>query len=71
MPFGYVATEKEYSHFHLRLEYKWGTKVCSANAKRDAGILYHLAGDDKVWPQSSNARSWRATPAISLPSAPR
>src|SRR2546430_6468708 len=25
-PAGYVATEKEYSNYHLRLEYKWGAK---------------------------------------------
>src|SRR5438309_10593666 len=24
-PAGYIATEKEYSNYHLRLEYKWGT----------------------------------------------
>ena len=26
MPFGGVITDKEYSRFHLRLEFKWGTK---------------------------------------------
>src|ERR1041385_4457392 len=25
-PSGYLATEKEYSNYHLRLEYKWGAK---------------------------------------------
>lgn len=54
MPFGYVATEKEYSDYHLRLEYRWGTKRFAPRAqdKRDAGLLYHVVGPDKVWPCS-------------------
>ncbi|PYJ03054.1 MAG: hypothetical protein DME25_13705, partial [Verrucomicrobia bacterium] len=53
-PSGYIATEKEYSHYHLRLQYKWGTKRFAprANVKRDAGVLYHFVGKDVVWPRS-------------------
>src|SRR6184192_4563001 len=25
-PFGYILSAKAYSHYHLRFEYKWGTK---------------------------------------------
>src|SRR4051794_36839969 len=25
-PNGYIVTDKEYSNYHLRFEYKWGTK---------------------------------------------
>ena len=52
-PFGYIATEKEYSNYHLRLQYRWGEKKfaprAAPNARRDAGLLYHV-GKDKVWP---------------------
>jgi len=53
-PTGYIATEKEYSNYHLRLQYKWGTKRFAprAKGKRDAGILYHVVGKDGVWPRS-------------------
>ena len=52
--FGYIATEKEYSDYHIRFEYKWGQKRFAprAEAKRDSGILYHFVGPDKVWPRS-------------------
>lgn len=54
MPFAGIITEKEYSHFHLRLEYKWGTKKFAprCNSPRDSGILYHAVGADRIWPQS-------------------
>lgn len=53
-PFGYFATKDEYSHFHLRLEYKWGIKKFAPRTKvvRDAGILYHIFDQHKVWPSS-------------------
>ncbi|HEY1379277.1 MAG TPA: DUF1080 domain-containing protein [Gemmataceae bacterium] len=52
-PFGYILTAKEYSHYHLRCEYKWGMKRfgSKAKAKRDSGVLYHVVGPDKVWPR--------------------
>jgi hypothetical protein len=54
MPFAGVLTEKEYSNFHFRLEFKWGTKKFAPRQKepRDAGILFHVVGPDKIWPQS-------------------
>jgi hypothetical protein len=53
-PVGYIVTEKEYSNYSLRLEYKWGGKRFAprANVRRDAGILYHVIGKDGVWPRS-------------------
>ena len=52
--FGYIVTDKEYSDYHLRLEYKWGSKKFAprAKVKRDAGLLYHVVGKDGVWPRS-------------------
>jgi alpha-L-rhamnosidase len=53
-PFGYIATEKDYANYHLRLEYKWGGKRFAPRAKwkRDSGVLYHVVGADVVWPRS-------------------
>jgi hypothetical protein len=53
-PFGYIATEKEYANYKLRLEFKWGEKkfVPRTKSRRDSGLLYHVAAHDKVWPDS-------------------
>jgi Domain of Unknown Function (DUF1080) len=53
-PSGYIATEKEYSHYHLRFQYKWGTKRFAprVDVKRDAGLMYHMIDKDVVWPRS-------------------
>ncbi len=53
-PHGYIVTEKEYSNYHLRFQYKWGVKkfVPKMNAKKDCGLLYHVIGKDGVWPKS-------------------
>ena len=53
-PSGYIVTSNEFSAYHLRLEYKWGEKRFAPRAKtrRDAGILYHVVGNDGVWPRS-------------------
>jgi hypothetical protein len=53
VPAGYLATETPYSHFRVRLEYKWGTKKFAprTDQRRDAGLLYHVVGADAVWPR--------------------
>ena len=50
--FGYLATEKSYSNYHLRLEYRWGDKRFAPRdrSKRDSGVVYHVTGPDTVWP---------------------
>lgn len=52
--FGYLATNKDFSHCRIRAEFKWGTKrfVPRAEDKRDSGLLYYFVGPDKVWPRS-------------------
>jgi hypothetical protein len=52
--FGYLATDKEFSHCRIRAEFKWGTKRFAPRAedKRDSGLLYYFVGPDKVWPRS-------------------
>ena len=51
---GYIATEKEYGNYQLRLQYRWGTKKFQPRykLKRDAGLYYHIIGPDAVWPRS-------------------
>ena len=51
--YGYLATQKSYQNYHLRLEYRWGSKrfYPRATEKRDSGVIYHMTGDDRVWPQ--------------------
>jgi hypothetical protein len=48
---GYLATNQEYGHVRVRLEYKFGTKRFGgrSEARRDAGLLYYFIGPDFVW----------------------
>ncbi len=52
--FAFYSTEKEYSNYKFSVEFKWGQKKWPPreNAVRDAGILYHCVGPDKVWNKS-------------------
>ena len=49
---GYLATNAEYSNYHLRVDFKWGTARYAPRAmvKRDSGVYTHLTGPDRVWP---------------------
>jgi hypothetical protein len=51
---GYIATEREHGNYHLRVQYRWGTKKFQPRLalQRDAGFYYHIIGPDKVWPQA-------------------
>jgi type 1 glutamine amidotransferase len=53
---GYMATNDEFRNYRVRLEYKWGVKRFPlANhpdgIPRDSGLLWHIFGPDRVWPQ--------------------
>ncbi len=54
--FGYMATQKSYDNYYLKVVFKWGSKQYHPREKgvRDAGILYHFGETDKdiVWPRS-------------------
>jgi hypothetical protein len=52
--FGYLSTEREYENYRLNVEFKWGEKKWPPreNDARDAGVLYHCVGPDKVWMKS-------------------
>ena len=53
--FGHLATRREYSNYHLRADFKWGTRRYAPreHAKRNSGILYHMAPNaGAIWPDS-------------------
>jgi hypothetical protein len=53
--FGYIATRRAYSDYHLRFQYRWGEKRFAPRArhKRDSGLVYHIRGGDRVWPRGA------------------
>ncbi len=53
-PFAGLITKESYSHYKLTLEYKWGEAKFEPRYERvrDAGIMYHLFGDEIIWPNS-------------------
>lgn len=52
--FAGIVTEREYGQYRLSLEYKWGEKKFKPRYEkvRDAGILFHVHGEEKIWPYS-------------------
>jgi len=52
--FGYLSSEREFSHCRIRVEFKWGSKRFAPHAedKRDSGLLYYFNGPDKIWPRA-------------------
>lgn len=48
---GLFYTEKSYSQYILRFEYKWGTRIANNFDKwqYDAGLYYHVI-NDRIWP---------------------
>ncbi|WP_198152368.1 3-keto-disaccharide hydrolase [Draconibacterium sediminis] len=50
--FGGIVSKEEYGSYILTLEYKWGEKKFQPRHEfvRDAGIIFHMHGDDVIWP---------------------
>ncbi|MEM6884548.1 MAG: DUF1080 domain-containing protein [Verrucomicrobiota bacterium] len=48
---GMIYTQKKYSHYILRFDYKWGKRIANNFGawQYDAGLYYHIQ-DDKIWP---------------------
>jgi hypothetical protein len=44
--FGGISTKREFENYHLRLDFKWGTRKYHPKKrdKRDSGLLYHAGG---------------------------
>ena len=51
---GYIGTKRDYENYHFRVQYRWGEKKFEPRYKlaRDAGVYYHIQGDDAVWPKA-------------------
>lgn len=53
---GYAITEKGYTNFHFKVDFKWGERRWPPRdtAKRDAGLCYNIPMNepDSIWPQS-------------------
>lgn len=49
---GLCYTQKKYSRYILKFEYKWGKKIMNnfAQFQYDAGLYYHVY-DDAIWPK--------------------
>ncbi len=45
--FGGLSTQREFSNYHLQVQFKWGEKKYppKENGPRDSGLLYHAVGD--------------------------
>ena len=46
-PKGYIATEKDYTNFTLRLKWRW-----PEGKPGNGGVLVRKTGPDKIWPKS-------------------
>ncbi|MGZ6059325.1 MAG: 3-keto-disaccharide hydrolase [Myxococcaceae bacterium] len=51
--FGYLATRDDLANFRARVQQRWGTNTFAPRKDqlRDSGLIYHLRGEDKIWPQ--------------------
>ena len=53
---GYVMTEKGFSNYHFKVDFKWGERRWGSrqHEKRDAGVCYNIPMNepDSIWPQS-------------------
>jgi hypothetical protein len=53
---GYAITDKGYSNFHFKVDFKWGERKWPPREKekRDAGVCYNIPMNepDSIWPQS-------------------
>lgn len=50
---GHVATTKEWSNYHLRLDFRWGERRFAPRSlqRRNSGILYHMGPErDRLFP---------------------
>jgi len=50
VPLGYIRTEKEYSDYHLHVEW------CYPEEPTNSGVFLHTNGPDKIWPSYFQAQ---------------
>jgi hypothetical protein len=53
---GYAMTDKGYSNYHFKVDFKWGERRWGSRTKekRDAGVCYNISMNepDSIWPSS-------------------
>jgi len=49
-PFGYIRTTEAYSNYNLHVEWRWAEKPTNS------GVLLHITGPNKIWPQCIEAQ---------------
>jgi hypothetical protein len=52
-PVGYIRTEKDYTNYVLKLEWRFSPVTKKAG---NSGVLLRMVGEDKVWPKSVEAQ---------------
>jgi hypothetical protein len=52
---GYLITEKDFSDYVLKLEWRWGDSA-KEKPKPNSGVFVHVVGDDKIWPKAIEAQ---------------
>lgn len=50
LPFGYFRTGEIYENYKLHVEWRW------VDEPSNSGVLLHVTGEDKVWPQNIEAQ---------------
>ncbi|MGH9719872.1 MAG: 3-keto-disaccharide hydrolase [Bryobacteraceae bacterium] len=52
--YGYIITKQDYENYYLMVEFRWGpgTHPPRKDKARDSGVLYHVSGENKIWPRS-------------------
>lgn len=63
---GSLSTTEEYENFHLKFQFKWGTKKWAprANVVRDSGLLYYAVG-----PEGAQSGHWMRSHEFQLQEA--
>ena len=56
-PLGYLITEKEYSNYKLKVQWRWAPE--GNNNDRNSGVFVHVSGEDKIWPKGVEAQLYR------------
>ena len=56
-PRGYLITEKEFSNYKLKVQWRWAPE--GNNNDRNSGVFVHVSGEDKIWPKGVEAQLYR------------
>ena len=51
-PNGFLATDNEYENYTLKVKWRYPADALTKVKRPNSGVLIHINGPDKVWPQS-------------------